>query len=525
MKIYDRIKRISSLQGVFLLFTLMSVLSLFCVSAVSAIPIEDFVPFGPGEEDSVLPPNDDGSTSQINLLDDFVFFGDSYTALWLNNNGNVTFDSSMSSYTPFAFPSGRIIISPFFADIDTGGSVQSGNNLYYNQHVDEQGEQGFQVDIPTMVSAIINSAFGDNFSATSVFVATWDHVGYFGSNVDLLNTFQLVLATDGIRSYAIFNYLDEGSPPATEGMSWETGDASGGSGGFGGTPAAAGFDAGDNVNFFTIAGSFAGGIANLLETGSNIGVPGQWVFRITDTVEVPNECSETLTITNEALPSAPVGTNYAVQLNVDGGTGPYAWSITDKTTSGDLLNDPSYDPSMLDDLTIDEETGVLSWNPLPRIAENPDPEDPIYYFDFTVKVEGGISEFDIEGEVDCGSATFRYTDPDATIDVAGGGGGGGGGCFIATAAYGSYLHPDVDVLKKFRDNHLLTNTLGKFFVRTYYRLSPPVADYIAEHDGLRTATRIMLTPLVYGVKYPASSFIFLGIAFLSVGYRMRRKSD
>ncbi|MDO8282037.1 MAG: hypothetical protein Q7U10_05350, partial [Thermodesulfovibrionia bacterium] len=115
-------------------------------------------------------------------------------------------------------------------------------------------------------------------------------------------------------------------------------------------------------------------------------------------------CNEALTIINETLPSAPVGVNYSYQLDVTGGES-YTWSIVSKIASDALIDDPDYAPTILDDLSIDENSGVLSWNPLPRITENPDPLNPIYYIDFTVQVNSG--------EVDCGTATYRYTDPDA----------------------------------------------------------------------------------------------------------------
>ncbi|MGB5686605.1 MAG: CFI-box-CTERM domain-containing protein [Candidatus Electrothrix sp.] len=74
--------------------------------------------------------------------------------------------------------------------------------------------------------------------------------------------------------------------------------------------------------------------------------------------------------------------------------------------------------------------------------------------------------------------------------------GGGGGCFIATAAYGTILEPQVVLLKKFRDLYLLTNRPGSYFVQLYYTYSPPIADFIRQHDIIRFLVRILLLPLL-----------------------------
>jgi hypothetical protein len=77
----------------------------------------------------------------------------------------------------------------------------------------------------------------------------------------------------------------------------------------------------------------------------------------------------------------------------------------------------------------------------------------------------------------------------------------GSGCFIATAAYGSPTAEQLDVLREFRDAVLLESAAGSQFVALYYRLSPPIADFISGSSFLRTLVReLLVDPVVWMVR-------------------------
>jgi hypothetical protein len=90
------------------------------------------------------------------------------------------------------------------------------------------------------------------------------------------------------------------------------------------------------------------------------------------------------------------------------------------------------------------------------------------------------------------------------MSVAGGcdesGGPLNGSCFIATAAFGSYMEGRVVILREFRDQYLLTNKAGRALVSCYYRHSPSLADTIQESELLKSLTRIVLMPVI-GISY------------------------
>lgn len=207
----------------------------------------------PGFNSSFLDRNDDGSTGLLALGFTANFFGNSYSQLYANNNGNVTFDNPLSTFTPFNLQTtNRVIIAPFFADVDT-------RNL---------------------ASDLLRYGTG-TFDGKSAFGVTWAGVGvgYFNARADKLNNFQLLLvnrsdvAAGDFDIY--FNY---------DRIQWETGEASGGTNGLGGNSARAGYSNGVDTSFeipgSAINGAFLDGGPNSLAAGGNTNVAGRFLFQV-----------------------------------------------------------------------------------------------------------------------------------------------------------------------------------------------------------------------------------------------------
>ena len=112
----------------------------------------------------------------------------------------------------------------------------------------------------------------------------------------------------------------------------------------------------------------------------------------------------------------------------------------------------------------------------------------------------------------------------ALIGLFAGGDSGDGGCFIATAAYGTSMEAEIDVLRSVRDTYLLDNAVGTAFVDAYYRVSPYIAVYVAKSPVLAAMVRVALTPVIAVSKLVlAMPHVTAGLGLLAIAGAMLRK--
>jgi Nidogen-like/Carboxypeptidase regulatory-like domain len=260
-----------------------------------------------------LDANDDSSTGEISLPFNLQFFGESYSSLYVNNNGNVTFGAPRGDYTPSDLSANisSAIIAPFFADVDT----RSEDSRLVTYGASPDGK---------------------------TFCVNWADLGYYSEHADKQDTFQLLLKSrtgDAGRASGdfdiTFNY---------DQIEWETGDASNGANGLGGISAAAGYSAGsgDPGTFFQFAGSFTNGA--LLDGGPNALISGKqnstqvgrYVFEIRNTGDLTYGAlsghvkdSSNAPIANAFVEIAHGSHTYFTQTN---GAGDYAFSAVQTGT-------------------------------------------------------------------------------------------------------------------------------------------------------------------------------------------------
>jgi hypothetical protein len=177
-----------------------------------------------------IPPdchNNDDDSSSVMLSFAFDFFGSLYNKIFINNNGNLSFDGIFSTFTSTGFPiSGFKMVAPFWADVDTRG-----------------------------IGYVWKKEIG-----TNTFAVAWDHVGYFSSQTDKTNTFQVMISDGSNEVMGIGNNVCF----CFNAMEWTTGEASGGTGGFGGIAATVGVNNGDGI-LFSEFGRYDSSAVNLLD--------------------------------------------------------------------------------------------------------------------------------------------------------------------------------------------------------------------------------------------------------------------
>jgi hypothetical protein len=74
------------------------------------------------------------------------------------------------------------------------------------------------------------------------------------------------------------------------------------------------------------------------------------------------------------------------------------------------------------------------------------------------------------------------------------------GCFIATAAYGTPMAEEINTLRRFRDDDMVPNALGRHLVTFYYDVSPPIAGLIARSESMKAFVRMSLKPVIRSLE-------------------------
>lgn len=259
-------------------------------ATMAAVPLDKFVPFGHSSGDNEVPANDDGFIS-LDLKYEMPFFGINYKRLWVNNNGGISFNGGVRTYTPICAPiQDAKMVMAFWADVMTLDNDVG--KVYYREDHNPALLRSLAAEILRAYPSF------QNLRLSSALVVTWVKVSFFRVNTCAdpddwpRNTFQAILVTDQSRTFAIFNYNK---------IVWTTGTASGGNcSGLGSSSARIGFDAGDGENLIMIDDSCTDSIMTVVDK-SNVGVPGKFIFRIDGTDIDVARCDSTKYKTEKLL--------------------------------------------------------------------------------------------------------------------------------------------------------------------------------------------------------------------------------
>ncbi len=245
--------RINAWKSIFNLNTTLSLIIIYMLG-ITTFAHAETTPIRTGFDSNILAPNDDQSTELVDLGFTINFFGNFFSKGYVNNNGNMTFDAPLGTYTPFGLSgTNTVIIAPFFADVDT--AVEGSSPVTYGR-----GTVGTR----------------------QAFAANWLNVACYTTPSGGFNSFQLVLidrSDIGVGDFDIeFNY---------EKVDWETGTASGGNSVCeGGNSVRIGYSNGTSTSFELAGSGIAGAFLDtnldtgLIHNNRNSLESGRYIFEV-----------------------------------------------------------------------------------------------------------------------------------------------------------------------------------------------------------------------------------------------------
>lgn len=118
-------------------------------------------------------------------------------------------------------------------------------------------------------------------------------------------------------------------------------------------------------------------------------------------------------------------------------------------------------------------------------------------------ISAAISAMGIIGNIDMDTMTRQYYNSNSSTLISMNrrlNPSDDGACYIATMAYGDYEHPQVQILRHFRDLYLAQRNWGKWFINTYYKYSPKLVERLKNHTLINKFIRKSLDGFISCIK-------------------------
>ncbi|XP_022801634.1 protein sidekick-2-like [Stylophora pistillata] len=193
-------------------------------SPTAEVPIQLMYPYGPSAGDSEIPNTHEYSWQcfKIDIPDDGMqFFGKRHYKVYICRNGLLQFDSQWLPWWPYNFGERwwlkkKAMLAPYWCLMDTDDSfvIQGFSKVYYHVYSDsEPRSTGMLKMASSDTKRLLSTPLPTAFEASWVLVVTWKNLRPYQYPADMANqgnTFQLVLITNGVYSFTMYNYPKNG---------------------------------------------------------------------------------------------------------------------------------------------------------------------------------------------------------------------------------------------------------------------------------------------------------------------------